>query len=419
MRPWACPCFVRDQLHLCLSAMSAELPPPRLYSLKYDKLFEIFISDPLNYDSVFSVKQRSVGVVEFRHTLTTERQACLDPAAHSGNGAFVMNRSTKYMGAVAYLIENEQRLRERNRPLRVRATWNSAMAPYGVFGRPQRFTTHGCLSEEMAMMQVRWVAAAWQHAQQELASMAQQRNTATDAATAQPLDAGAVNTCLQALRAAAGAAEHAADTTLPRLQEELERKELYKVPEAQPWFLRCLGRVLLAQAQCLFAYNALLKGSAAQLTVALFIGASDIFEEAVKMINAAEDAGDPMPCGDFKKFIVLSSAMALVRARMLMAAIHLEAREAGRASVAAKHAENELAQCAFVAEGNEQWTRETQAALAEAEAVWGHYDRVRWNVYCEPPSKDPPNKLPEGRQVMTAIQYTPPRDEYGLEFECV
>ena len=120
-----------------------------------------------------------------------------------------------------------------------------------------------------------------------------------------------------------------------------------------------------------------------------------------------------------RKYIVLSSAMALARARMLMAGLHLEAREPGRASVAAKHAQNELAQCAFVAEGNEQWTAEARAALEEAEEVWGYYDRVRWNVYCEPPSKDPPNKLPEGRQVMAALPYCPPREDYALDFECV
>lgn len=104
---------------------------------------------------------------------------------------------------------------------------------------------------------------------------------------------------------------------------------------------------------------------------------------------------------------------------MLMAAMHLDAREPGRASVAAKHAENELAQCAYVAEGNEQWTEEARAALAEAEAVWGYYDRVRWNVYCEPPSKDPPGKLPDGRQVMSAVEYKPPYEDYSLDFECV
>lgn len=73
-----------------------------------------------------------------------------------------------------------------------------------------------------------------------------------------------------------------------------------RIPETQPWFHRCLCKVMLAQAQGLFAYNALLKGSPGQLTVALYIGTSDLFEEAVKMINSAEDADEPMPCGDFK-----------------------------------------------------------------------------------------------------------------------
>lgn len=61
-------------------------------------------------------------------------------------------RCTKYMGAVAYLIEHEGSLQQKNKSIRLRATWISAMAPYGVFGRPQRFTTHGLLSEELAMV---------------------------------------------------------------------------------------------------------------------------------------------------------------------------------------------------------------------------------------------------------------------------
>lgn len=72
--------------------MTADLPPARLFVLKYEKLFQTFTSDSVDYERVFSVQQRSVGVVEFRHTLTTERQACLDPTTHSGNGEFVMGR---------------------------------------------------------------------------------------------------------------------------------------------------------------------------------------------------------------------------------------------------------------------------------------------------------------------------------------
>lgn len=73
-----------------------------------------------------------------------------------------------------------------------------------------------------------------------------------------------------------------------------------RVPEARPWFHRCLSKVLLAQAQALFAHNAVLKASAAALTVSLFIGASDLFEEAAQMIAAADDTDEPLPCDDFK-----------------------------------------------------------------------------------------------------------------------
>lgn len=72
--------------------MSAEQPAARLYTLKYDKLFRTFTSDFLDFDGVFSVKQKSVGVVEFRQILTSERRASLDRSVHSDNAEFVKSR---------------------------------------------------------------------------------------------------------------------------------------------------------------------------------------------------------------------------------------------------------------------------------------------------------------------------------------
>lgn len=61
-------------------------------------------------------------------------------------------RCTKYMGALLYMKANEQSLQQGKKPIRVRSSWTSAMAPFGVFGRPQRFTTNGLVSEEMTLV---------------------------------------------------------------------------------------------------------------------------------------------------------------------------------------------------------------------------------------------------------------------------
>ena len=76
-------------------------------------------------------------------------------------------------------------------------------------------------------MQVRWLAAAWQRAQQELAALGGQP-AADDAPAppAGPLDAAKVTACLELLRGAAGAADHLADTRIPQLKSELDGKEL-------------------------------------------------------------------------------------------------------------------------------------------------------------------------------------------------
>ena len=49
-------------------------------------------SDNLNFESVFSVKAKSVEVVEYRHNLTTCRQGIFDPLAHNGNLEFILER---------------------------------------------------------------------------------------------------------------------------------------------------------------------------------------------------------------------------------------------------------------------------------------------------------------------------------------
>lgn len=73
--------------------MTDVLPPPAaLRPLDYRPLFDKISSDNLNFESVFSVKEKSVAVVEFRHNLTTSRQGIFDPLAHNGNVQFVMER---------------------------------------------------------------------------------------------------------------------------------------------------------------------------------------------------------------------------------------------------------------------------------------------------------------------------------------
>lgn len=58
--------------------------------------------------------------------------------------------------------------------------------------------------------------------------------------------------------------------------------------------------------------------------------------------------------------------MSIARARFCLVQVQLDAREAGRASLLAKHAENELAQCAYVAEGHKAWTEVFNALLVRS-----------------------------------------------------
>jgi hypothetical protein len=120
-----------------------------------------------------------------------------------------------------------------------------------------------------------------------------------------------------------------------------------------------------------------------------------------------------------RKFIALHSTLALAQARFVLVQVHLQAHNAGRASVAAKHAENELAQCAYVAEGNSEWTAVFKRLQGDATALWSYCERVRFNVYSQSLSSEGPGALPEGRSVTAPIAYEPPTVDFMLEWERV
>lgn len=54
---------------------------------------------------------------------------------------------------------------------------------------------------------------------------------------------------------------------------------------------------------------------------------------------------------------------------------------------------------------------------ADAEGLWKHCERIRWNVYSQSLPKDAPTDLPEGRVAASLIAYTLPAKDYMLDFE--
>lgn len=76
-----------------------------------------------------------------------------------------------------------------------------------------------------------------------------------------------------------------------------------------------------------------------------------------------------LPKNACRQFIALYSTMSIARARFCLVQVQLDQREAGKASLLAKHAENELAQCAYVAEGHKLWTDAFNALLVRSLGV--------------------------------------------------
>jgi hypothetical protein len=85
-----------------------------------------------------------------------------------------------------------------------------------------------------------------------------------------------------------------------------------------------------------------------------------------------------------RKFTALYAALAQARARACMTRALMGAEAtAGTASVAARHAVNELAECSGVAEGHASWQAVFRGLQAEAEALWEKCEVDRKIIYAQ------------------------------------
>jgi hypothetical protein len=100
----------------------------------------------------------------------------------------------------------------------------------------------------------------------------------------------------------------------------------------------------------------------------------------------------------------------------------LDEREAGRASTAAKHAQNELATCMHFLEnarGQGEWQAVFRAMQAEADAVWEKCENERKYVYGQQISAEKIGDLTEGQRPLAPIEFALPIVDYALQFERV
>jgi hypothetical protein len=54
---------------------------------------------------------------------------------------------------------------------------------------------------------------------------------------------------------------------------------------------------------------------------------------------------------------------------------------------------------------------------ADAEGLWKHCERVRWNVYSQTLPSDAPTDLPAGRIAATQLPFVFPSKDFELDFE--
>lgn len=231
-------------------------------------------------------------------------------------------------------------------------------------------------------MALRWIAAAWHKAQDQMAGISPEQDpTAPFGSEPEPVNVALAGECITLLRKAAGAAAFVADVLHGRTREAVGDGKWPPVPEYAAWLPQALRLILLAQAHYIMAYLSFSTEKWA-LAAKLFIGASDDFSAAGDLIAGAVSDGTAVT-EVFKQFTDLYSVLALARARTSTVRVLLADRDAGRASVAAKNAQNELALCAHVSgkgspsKRREGWVKVFKALEAEADTLWEQCEQDR------------------------------------------
>lgn len=129
---------------------------------------------------------------------------------------------------------------------------------------------------------------------------------------------------------------------------------MFRPAELVPAMSECMGKVCLAEAQCLVAFRAHEKRNSISVITALHTGASDLFEEASLVLK--EHTGNFNYLSDkFRRFIALSSSLEQIRAFQQLAIHHRTQEEVGRAVGFCQRALSLLETCFIVAEDDLVW----------------------------------------------------------------
>jgi hypothetical protein len=73
-----------------MDTLVKRLPP--LNHLSFNRIWDVFTSDRISFDSIIDVSKRSVSVVEFRNKLDSFRNGALDTSLHANNVQYVMDQ---------------------------------------------------------------------------------------------------------------------------------------------------------------------------------------------------------------------------------------------------------------------------------------------------------------------------------------
>ncbi|GMH33323.1 hypothetical protein BSKO_01157 [Bryopsis sp. KO-2023] len=167
----------------------------------------------------------------------------------------------------------------------------------------------------------------------------------------------------------------------------------------------CFENICLAEAQGIVAYRAAEKGTSPSVVAALHRGASDLFEEASKILR--ENTGEFNVVSDrLKRFIAISSSVQTSRALQYMARDQILQEQGGKAVRCCQEARDNLRDCLIVAEGSIEWISRLKLENDGLKELEASCERDRASVFMQPLASMCPEMV-EGKILAKHIPYTP------------
>ena len=209
------------------------------------------------------------------------------------------------------------------------------------------------------------------------------------------------------LRRASGAYRFCEVEPLPKIRMHLPGE---RPAEAMPSMADSMASLCLAEAQCLVATRAQQRGSAGPLVAALYMGASELFEEARNTLK--KNVGDFNKLSErVMRYLAVSSAISTGRALCALAPEKKREEKLGEAVGLMQLALSKVQQTQVVCEICPEWRAECAAELHTLQTLTNRLEQENRIVHFQRVTPATDRALPSGKVLVKPIDFELPKEE--------